>query len=166
MSSTQPSTELLWDLIKEIRYAMLTTHGADGHLHSRPVTTQNKDLDEDRDLWFFMSRSGSPLRDILADGNVNVAYAHPGKDSYVSVAGQAELIENSGKKEALWNKMAQAWFPGGVNDPDLALVRVRIAHAHYWDVRENKLVQLFEMAKASVTGKPPKDMGRSGEVRP
>jgi hypothetical protein len=61
--------------------------------------------------------------------------------------------------------MTEAWFPGGVDDPDVALVEVTITHAHYWDVKENKLLQLFKMAKAAVTGKPPTGMGESGEVR-
>jgi hypothetical protein len=42
---------------------------------------------------------------------------------------------------------------------------VQIVHANFWDVKESKLVQLYEMAKAVVTGKPPTDMGEHGEVR-
>ena len=61
--------------------------------------------------------------------------------------------------------MTQAWFPGGPTDPDLALVRVRITHANFWNVDKSKVAQLFEMAKAVATGKPPTDMGESGEVR-
>jgi len=70
-----------------------------------------------------------------------------------------------GKKQALWNDFAKAWFKGGVNDPDLALVRVRIEHADYWDVKENKLVQLYKQAEAALTGKAPK-LGEHGHVRP
>ena len=40
-----------------------------------------------------------------------------------------------------------------------------IEHADYWDVKENKLVQLYKMAEAAVTGKPPK-MGEHGHIRP
>jgi hypothetical protein len=58
----------------------------------------------------------------------------------------------------------QAWFPGGENDPDLALLCVRITHAHFWDVKENKLTQLYEMSKAAMTGKRP-DIGKEGEIR-
>jgi hypothetical protein len=44
-------------------------------------------------------------------------------------------------------------------------VQVRISHAGYWDVRESKLVQLFKMAKAAVTGKPATSLGEHAEVR-
>jgi Pyridoxamine 5'-phosphate oxidase like len=61
--------------------------------------------------------------------------------------------------------MAEAWFPGGPADADLALVQVRIVHANYWNVEQSKLVQLFHMAKAVVTGKPPTQLGTQAEIR-
>lgn len=161
---TQARTKL-WDLIKDIRFAMFTTRHGNGHLHSRPMTTQNSSLDEDANLWFFMSRKGDPVADLLADSTVNVVYADPGADSYVSVSGNAAVVEDMAKKEQLWSKLAQAWFPGGAADPDLALVCVKITHANYWDVKESKLVQLYQMAKAAITGKPPTDLGEHAEVR-
>ena len=161
---TQARTKL-WDLIKDIRFAMFTTRHGNGHLHSRPMTTQNSSLDEDANLWFFMSLKGDPVADLLADSTVNVVYADPGADSYVSVSGNAAVVEDMAKKEQLWSKLAQAWFPGGAADPDLALVCVKITHANYWDVKESKLVQLYQMAKAAITGKPPTDLGEHAEVR-
>ena len=155
----------LWDLIKDIRFAMFTTRHANGHLHSRPMTTQNSNVDEDSNLWFFMARKGDPVADLTADPTVNVVYADPGDDSYVSVSGTASVVEDAAKKQQLWSKLAEAWFPGGVNDADLALVRVKITHANYWDVTDSKVVQLYKMAKAAVTGKPPTDLGEHGEVR-
>jgi general stress protein 26 len=156
---------LLWDMVHDIRFAMFTTRHGNGHLHSRPMTTQNANLDEDSNLWFFMSRGGEPVADIIEDPTVNVVYADPSDDRYVSVSGTAAVIEDLAKKQQLWSKMAEAWFPGGAQDPDLALVQVAITHANYWDVRESKVVQLFKMAQAAVTGKPPVDLGEHAEVR-
>jgi general stress protein 26 len=154
----------LWELIKDTRFAMFTTRHGNGHLHSRPMTTQNARVDEDDSLWFFMSRKSEPVADLQADETVNVAYADPGKDRYVSVSGTARLVEDATRKQQLWNKMSEAWF-SGPSDPDLALVQVRITHADFWDVKESKLVQLYEMAKAVVTGRPPTDLGDRGAVR-
>ena len=165
MKDTRKERELLWKLIRNIRFAMFTTRHENGHLHSRPMTTQNKGLEADESLWFFMSKSGDPVGDLKADPVVNLVYADPSEDTYVSVSGNAAMIEDAAKKEQLWSKLAEAWFPGGPNDPDLALVQVQIVHASYWDVKESKLVQLYEMAKAVVTGKPPVDLGEHGEVR-
>lgn len=167
MSDTDTSTEKLWDMVKDIRFAMFTTRchhtPHNGHLHSRPMTTQNKRL-ADGSLWFFMSRSGGPVADIMAEPTVNLSYADADNDVYVSVSGTARVVNDPDKARQLWNKGAEAWFPGGVDDPDLALVVVNITHAHYWDIQENKLVQLLAMTKAVITGGVPK-LGESVEVQ-
>ena len=129
------------------------------------MTTQNRCLDEDDRLWFFMSRRSESIRELERQAVVNVSHSDPGKDSYVSVSGTARVVDDKNRLKALWSKKAEAWFPGGVDDPDLALVEVQISHAHYWDVTDNHLVQLYKMAKAAVTGEPPHDMTHLGEVR-
>ena len=165
MNETSKSRDKLWTMIKDIRFAMFTTRHGNGHLHARPMTTQNKALDDDDSLWFFMSKTGDPVDDLKTDPVVNVVYADPSSDTYVSVSGTAAVLEDAAKKQQLWNKAAEAWFPGGPTDPDLALVQVRIIHANYWDVKASKPVQLFAMAKAVVTGKPPVGLAEHGEVR-
>jgi general stress protein 26 len=111
-----------------------------------------------------MSRSGAPVADLEEHPEVNVTYADPGKDSYVSISGTARVVEDFERKKAMWNIAAQAWFPGGPTDSDLALVAVLIAEAEYWDVKSNQAVQLFKMAKAAGIGEPPK-MGEHRRVR-
>ncbi|WP_083748593.1 pyridoxamine 5'-phosphate oxidase family protein [Pelomonas sp. KK5] len=159
------SRETLWKLIKGTRMCMFVTLHENGHLHARPMTTQNKAIDEDDSLWFFASRRGDSVADFALRPEVNLSYANPDDDCYVSVSGRASVVVDPAKVDALWNKLAAAWFPGGQTDPDLVLVRVRITHAHYWDVKESKLRQLYEMGKAAMTGKPPTKLGESGEVR-
>jgi general stress protein 26 len=167
MNDTTDRTQLLSKLINHAKFAMFTTrHGSTGHLHARPMTMQNKDgIGVDESLWFFMSKQSDALADLKADPVVNVAYADPSKDTYVSISGTAAMIEDLAKKQQLWSKLNEAWFPNGPNDADLALVQVQIVHANYWDVKESKLVQLFTMAKAALTGKPPTELGEHGVVR-
>ena len=162
--SPEDARTKLWNLIKHMRFGMFTTRHGNGHLHARPMTTQNSRLDEDDSLWFFMARNSEPVEDVLADPLVNVVYADSGEDSYVSVSGKAMVVEGMAKKQQLWSKLTEAWFPAGVTDPNLALVRVHIHHANYWDVSESQMVQLYLMAKAAVTGKPPQ-LGEHAEVR-
>lgn len=154
----------LWKLIKHIKFGMLTHRHANGMLHSHPLTTQNKTLDEDSRLYFFVSRQSELAQSLQQDAAVNVSYADPGDDSYVSVSGEAEVVEDLAKKQALWSPMAKAWFPGGATDPDMGLLEVRITHAEYWDVTDSKMVQLVKIAKAAMTGKPP-HMGEHKELR-
>jgi general stress protein 26 len=157
------TTAKLWELIKDIKFGMFTAHHGNGHLHSRPMTTLNRD-DHGGVLWFFMSKSSEPALDIESAPDVNVSYSDPGKDAYVSVSGSARIVHDPEQKNALWSALYQAWFPGGVSDPDLALVAVTINHAEYWDVKTNKATKIFEMAKASMTGTQPK-LGEHAQVR-
>ena len=110
--------EKLWDLIKDIKFGMLTHRHSSGMMHSCPLTTQNKKLDENSMLYFFISRKSEMASALLADANVNVSYAHPGDASYVSVSGKAALAENQAKKEELWSSFAKAWFPAMAALPD------------------------------------------------
>ena len=89
----------LWTLIKDIKFGMLTHRHSDGHLHSTPLTTQNKADDEGTALYFFISRKSEIAACIAKDGTVNVAYAHPGDDRYVSVSGDASIVEDQANKD-------------------------------------------------------------------
>ncbi len=152
----------LWSLIQDIRFGMLAHRHADGGLHAHPLTTQNKSLDDGM-LYFFVNKSTEVGRRLQLDGDVCVAYSDPQKDHYVSVTGHATLNEDRAKKESLFNAMTKAWFPGGVDDPNLELVQVRITHAEYWDVKESKITQLVKMGRAAITGHQPQ-MGEHKEV--
>lgn len=146
----------LWHLIRDIRFGMLTTRHGDGQLRSRPMTTQNRVLDDAQPvLWFFVSRRSEPGVDLQDDGAVNIAYASPDKDRYVSISGYARFVQDPARVRELWNTAAEAWFPAGPDDPDLGLLAVHIEHAEYWDVQDSKMVQLFKMARAAVTGRRP-----------
>ena len=165
MSNQTSDHETLWDLIKGIRFGMLTHRHRDGSLQGHPLTTQNKSIDQGFVLYFFVSeKSGIPGR-LREDSSVNLAYADPGADSYVSIAGQAGFSNDPATRERLWSPMAKAWFPGGLEDPDLTLLEVTITHAEYWNVKDSKVTQLFKMAKAAVTGDTPKNMGEHKELK-
>ena len=163
-SNASTDQHTLWELIKDIRFGMLTHRDANGALHSHPLTTQNKSSDEASTLYFFISHKSEMAQRLQQDGNLNVSYAHPGKDSYVSVSGHGSIVDDAAKKEALFSPMAKAWFPGGATDPDLALLKIAISHAEYWDVTDSKMVQLAKMAKAAITGDTPKDLGEHKKV--
>jgi general stress protein 26 len=152
MSKDKSPRAHLWEMIKDIRFGMLTHRHPDGSLHSHPLTTQNKELGEKGLLYFFVSRATEVGQRLRIDGSVNIAYSDPHKDHYVSITGTARVSEDMEARQRLFNPMARAWFPGGPNDPDLELVEVQITSAEYWDVRESKPTQLFKMAAAAVSG--------------
>lgn len=155
--------EVLWDLIKETRFCMLSHRHGDGSLHSHPLTMQNKGLDEGALIWFFVNRNTEVGQRLRQDGNVNLSFANPKDDTWVSISGTARVLEDMEKKKQLFDEpMDKAWFQGP-EDPDLELVEVHIDEAEYWNVKENKLLQLFKMARAAATGVPPQ-LGEHAEL--
>ena len=125
MKDTRNERELLWKLIRNIKFAMFTTRHGNGHLHSRPMTTQNKDLEADESLWFFMSKAGDPVADLKADPVVNLVYADPSEDTYVSVSGTAAIIEDAAKKKQLWSKWPRPGSPAARPMPTSPWCRCR-----------------------------------------
>ena len=159
--TTEEAIQKLGALIKDVKFAMLTTQTQDGHLHSRPMATQQ--LEFDGDLWFLTSISSSKIDEVQQHHAVNLAYADASDDKYVSVAGTAEILRDRAKLDELWSPFHTAWFPKGKEDPDIALIRVTVESAEYWNVPESKMVQVIGFAKAALTGKR-YHPGEHGEV--
>lgn len=154
------SIEKLKELLENIDFAMLTTMSG-GKLRSRPMSTQK--LEFDGDLWFFTSDQTHKVEEIEADNRVNVAYADPDDNTYVSVFGHAEMVKDRAKIEELWNPIYKAWFPDGLDDPTLCLLKVKVEEAEYWDSSNSKIVQLVGFIKALATGQQA-DGGDHGRI--
>lgn len=152
----------LREMIKDIRFAMLTTVEEDGTLHSRPMATQ--EVEFDGDLWFFTNAKAPKVEEVQHDQHVNVSYSEPNEQKYVSVSGKAQLVSDRQKIEELWNPLFKAWFPQGLDDPDLALLKVSVDKAEYWDSPSSKVVRLLGFAKALVTGKPISNPGDNAKI--
>jgi general stress protein 26 len=161
MTAQTVDTGKLWAMIEGRRFGMLTVRGADGRLYSRPMTIRNGEADHGAVIWFFMSRAGQSVTDLTASPDVNVAYADPASDKYVSVSGTARLVEDPVKKQELWQVADQAWFPDGPEDSDLALVAILVAEADYWDAETNKAIQIFKLAPDFQAGASRADRGRA-----
>lgn len=162
MEHMNESYEKLWKMIRECRFAMLTTTDETSELRGRPMTTLQKEFDGR--LWFIAPATSDAVKDIEENANVSLAYSDTPDADFVSVSGKASIEFDVEQKKKLWSPMVAAWFPQGPESSDVALIRVDASRADYWDSKSNKLVQLFSMAKALATGKKP-DMGEHGSVR-
>lgn len=140
------------ELIEAIRFGMFTTLTEEGALHSRPMAAQ--ELDENNSLWFLTSSQSGKVKAIAHDKQVNVAFSAPAKNDYLSLAGTAQVLIDKEKIKELWNPAYLAWFPKGVDDPNICLIRVDVNTAEYWDSPTSKVVYLIGLAKAAVTGQP------------
>lgn len=142
--------EKLGELIEDAEIALVTTVEADGTLHTRPLATL--EYANDGTLWFFTAIDSAKVEELSQDMRVSVAYANSDEHAYVAIAGRGEILQDRKKAEELWTPMAKAWFPDGLDDPKLALLRVQIERAEYW-TSPGKAAYVFGIAKAAMTGK-------------
>lgn len=132
--------EKLNELISGIDIAMFTSVHATGHLHSRPMATQA--VSDNGFLWFFARQHSSKIDEIRNVHEVNVSYSDPANMRFVSVSGPCELVRSRPMANALWKPDYKRWFPNGVEDPDLILLKVTVNTAEYWDSTAGRMRSL------------------------
>ena len=140
-------------LIKGARAVMLTTQDGEGRFRSRPMLPG---AFEDGVLWFLTRLPSAKTAEIADNQRVNLAYASPKSDRYVSISGVASIVRDAGHVRDLWQREHKAWFPGGRKDPDLALLRVQVDQVEYWDADSGRMVPLpgeFDTATAGIPAK-------------
>lgn len=156
------SLEKLREIIKDIDFCMLTTIDEDGDPHSRPMSS-NGDIDPDGDLWFFTQASSVKVAEVEHSPKVNVSFADPDKQRYVSVTGVAQLVRDRKKIDELWRPQFRMWFPEGKDDPEVALLKVSLEKGEYWDSSSSTIGYALSFISALVTGKEP-DLGENRKV--
>jgi general stress protein 26 len=150
---TNPSsqdTQKVADLVRGNKLAMLTTMATDGTLTSRPMGLQETDFDGS--LWFFTEHSSRKVAHIAAHPQVNVTISAPVSATWVSLTGTGTEVDDPARKRELWNAGVEAWFPHGLDDPNIWLLRIVALSAEYWDSPSGRLATLISFAKAKITG--------------
>ena len=160
-SDSYNDRQKVWELIKDVRIALLVTSTDEG-LRGRPMAAMNKDFDGE--LWFASRKDAPKLDQIKDDGHVLLAYSEPKEQNYVSVAGTARVTYDTAKVNELWSEPMRVWFPKGPEDPDIALICVKVVSAEYWDAPSSAWVFAVGYAKARLTGESPKDIGENKVV--
>jgi general stress protein 26 len=128
------------ELIAGIDFAMLTTVRPDGTLHSCPMASPGADADGV--IWFFAANNTEKVEAVRTSQRVNVAYVdHPGR-RYVSISGYCDLVRDHVKAKELWTSAYQAWFPGGLDNSDLILLKVNVQQVDYWNAAEGRMAHL------------------------
>jgi general stress protein 26 len=140
----------LVELTKDIKITMLTTVDAEGHFVSRPMAHHL--VEPDGDLWLFAPRDSRVTEQITANPHVGLTLTS--NDTWISIDGGAEVVEDQEKKEELWNSWVEAWLPQGPSDPSVVLIKVDPHTAEYWDTPGGKVASLLSFVKAKVTGEP------------
>ncbi|MFD0793863.1 pyridoxamine 5'-phosphate oxidase family protein [Mucilaginibacter litoreus] len=159
--SKTESLQYLQERVKEIKTAMLTTYSPEKGFNSRPMGTA--DIDDEGNIWFFTNEYSPKVTEISVENTISVTYSDPKNHTYLSIVAEATTVDDKAKMKELWNPFIEAFFPKGLDDPALTLLKVTPTDAEYWDSSSSSMVVLFNMLKARLTGKQ-YDEGKHGNV--
>ena len=169
MSDKTPVTHdlsQLFEKIKEVRMAMLTTTDEHGSLHSRPMATIKPGKDEA--LYFLTDANSAKVYEVKKDSQVNLSYSDPSSNVYVSVSGKANAYRDQAKIDELWSEPMRGWFPKGKADPNITVLKITVEKGEYWDTPSSLITQAYAYVRAVVTGEPSKadDVNQHAQVQP
>jgi len=156
-----PGLQRLRELIGEVRIALLTTLDGEGQMHTRPIETLQ--CEPDGTLWFFTACDSPKSAELRHDTRVSLGYSHPGKSIYVAVSGVGSVGRDIAKAAELWSPGQLAFYPQGLEDPRLALLKVRLERAEYW-VTPGKASYVLAAVNAALTGTPAGVLGENRKL--
>lgn len=152
MSDAASELDKLNDLLKKFRFAMLTTRAAEGDLHAHPLTVQ--ETESDGDLWFIVGTHASAVEHVRRDPKVGLSFSSDGL--WLSLAGEAEVVEDRAKLEDLWSTSVEAWFPDGPASPGVTLLKVSALSGEYWGSAGGRIATAVALVTSKVTGERPR----------
>ena len=125
MADPQEIKQHFWKKLAASPFVMI---GLDDGGHSEPLTAQ---LDQDQvdTLFFFIGKDNR----LAGGGSAMAQFVSKGHDFFACLAGTAQVDNDFAMIDKLWNKQVEAWFPGGKDDPNLALLRFDISDAEMWE---------------------------------
>jgi general stress protein 26 len=127
MTDTQDMEKKFWKALKSDRTAMLSLDGVVG---AQPMTVLTDD--EHSPLWIFTSKETDLVRALSPGQPASLAFASKGHDLFASVLGRISVDNDRAVIDRLWNPFVAAWYKGGKDDPELALLRFDAEEAKVW----------------------------------
>jgi general stress protein 26 len=160
MTAHSTDSQNAWDLIEQFSFCMLVTHdGPDGMMRSRPMSPHCRP--EDGAIFFLTDVRNHKDEEIRADRHVCLTFADTTGQTFVSVSGVANILDDREKISELWSLATRAWW-SSKDDPNIRLLHVVPSQAEYWD-GPGTLVASVKMAAAALTGTRP-EMGENKKV--
>lgn len=159
---SKDAIDKLQEIVNEINTCMFCTYSGKNELQSRPMASLK--TDDQGNIWFMSDKTSKKNSEILGNGRVDLLYSHPSKDSFLSVRGAAEIVQDKKMIDELWTPIAKVWFTEGKDDPRISVIKVIPDEAYYWDTKHGRMVEMFKLLTALVTGKTMDD-GVEGTIK-
>lgn len=155
------AVQKLRKMVDKIDIGMLCSNAAEEALHAIPMSRQ--EVDENGAIYFLFSSESDTYQNVQKNKNVSLLYSDTKNYNFLSINGTAEISSDRARIDRYWNKMMEAWFEKGKDDPTIRILKVTPLAAHYWDNKTNKLVTFFKVAANALTDSQ-SDIGRHGNL--
>ncbi len=161
--SRQDHIDKIQEVIKDVKFAMMSTVNKKGDIHAWPMTTTETSIGA-KEIWFIGDKTSDVVKDIQDNPKVGLTYATQDAKNYVSISGNAELSDDKDKLDELWSPMDSAFFEKGKEDEKVQLIKVVPHGAECW-ISGSSTVNMFKMAVAAVQeGKTAEGIGETFSV--
>lgn len=115
-------------------------------------------VEDGRVIWFACSLNDPKNSEIMRHQKVNVVYSDPAKHTYVSISGRATVEAD---KSAIRKLLRQhdslegrhSWFPKDADNDHLAIIRVEVELAEYWDADSGVMQDIRSYLDSKISGK-------------
>jgi general stress protein 26 len=151
------------ELLKKLPIAFMVTANH-GSLTARPIGVVGENAEFDGTLWFITDKRSRKVAAIEAGATTTLLFQNDKEGTYLHLSGRAAVVEDAAKLKELYTTLQRTWFPKGVDDPDITLVRFDAEEADYWDSHDSYIRLAAAFAKSIVTGTPGKS-GNAGVAR-
>src|SRR5215212_9815035 len=149
----------LRDLLKEFPIAfMVTVNG--GEVTARPIGIVGDQAAFDGSLWFITDKRSRKVRAIESGAQTTLLFQNDKEGNYLHLIGRASVVDDRARLEELYTTLQRTWFPKGLDDPDITLVRFDAVEGNYWDSHDSYVRLAIAFAKSIATGTP----GKSGNA--
>lgn len=118
-------------LLASFTVGVLITRTSADELHARPLNLRKEPTTFAGDLWFLTGRHSRKVSE-LRNGPVSVVFQNEAARTYVHLRGHGTISDDRDRLEALWDPTHLAWYPGGLDDPELTLLHVTVTDGEYW----------------------------------
>lgn len=144
--------------------AMLVTRTDQGAaLHIRPMALQGDLALFGGTLWFFTDDRASKVQEIQRYPIVSLVFQDDETSRYLQLNGNATVVTDRSKMRELFTVDSKTWFPNGLDDPHLTLLRIDVTGGAFWERPGGILQSMAAFTKSVATGTPAKG-GRAGTI--
>jgi len=152
----------LRELLKGFPIAFMVTVSNDD-VSARPLGIVG-DHAFDGTLWFITDRRSRKVKAIESGADTTLLFQNDRVGNYLQLTGRAVVVEDRAKLEELYTTLQRTWFPKGLDDPNITLLRFDADGGCFWDSHDSYLRLAAAFTKSIATGEPG-ESGTAGVAR-